>query len=151
MYWHNQLRLRNRYHLEKLKYPQLVNKFPTLWSTNVHYRIHKISHQQPTLTQMNQAYVFIFFFRFVLILFSHSMNDCRRGLDWWMDLLATYTHDSELQVITASPLISIIHKSPQHSLSHFQPAVRWQLLLTMDILQLHALMASLHRLPYRTD
>jgi hypothetical protein len=40
-----------------------------------------------------------------------------------MDLLATYTHDSELQAITAPPLISTIHKSPQHPLSLFQPAV----------------------------
>jgi hypothetical protein len=38
--------------------------------------------------------------------------DYRRGLDCWMDLLITYTHDSELQAITAPPLISIIHKSP---------------------------------------
>jgi hypothetical protein len=36
-----------------------------------------------------------------------------------MDLLTTYTHDSELQAITAPPLISTIHKSPQHPLSLF--------------------------------
>jgi hypothetical protein len=41
----------------------------------------------------------------------------RRGLDGWMDLLTTYTHDSELQAITAPPLISPIHKSPQYLLS----------------------------------
>jgi hypothetical protein len=40
-----------------------------------------------------------------------------------MNLLTTYTHDSELQTITAPPLISTIHKSPQHPLSLFQPAV----------------------------
>jgi hypothetical protein len=34
-----------------------------------------------------------------------------------MDLLTTYAHDSELQAITAPPLISTIHKSPQHPLS----------------------------------
>jgi hypothetical protein len=34
-----------------------------------------------------------------------------------LDLLTTYTHDSELQAITAPPLISKIHKSPQHLLS----------------------------------
>jgi hypothetical protein len=28
--------------------------------------------------------------------------DYRRGMDWWMDLLATYTHDSELQAICSS-------------------------------------------------
>jgi hypothetical protein len=32
--------------------------------------------------------------------------DYRRGLDWRMDLLATCTHHSELQVITALSLIS---------------------------------------------
>jgi hypothetical protein len=47
------------------------------------------------------------------------MSDYRRGLDWWMDLLTTYTYDSELQAITAPPLISTIHKSSQHPLSHF--------------------------------
>jgi hypothetical protein len=36
-----------------------------------------------------------------------------------MDLLTTYTHDWELQAITAPPLISTIHKSPQHPLSIF--------------------------------
>jgi hypothetical protein len=34
------------------------------------------------------------------------MCDYRQGLDWWMDLLTTYTHDSELQVIT-SPTINL--------------------------------------------
>jgi hypothetical protein len=75
----------------------------------------------------------------------------REGLDWWMDLLTTYTHDSELQAITAPPLISTIHKSPQHLLSLFQPAVSssaipWQRFLTVEILQLHALRSSIHRL-----
>jgi hypothetical protein len=40
-----------------------------------------------------------------------------------LDLLATYTHDWELEAITAPPLISTIHKSPQNPLSLFQPAV----------------------------
>jgi hypothetical protein len=35
----------------------------------------------------------------------------RRGMDWWMDLLTTYTHHSELQVITALSLIPILCKS----------------------------------------
>jgi hypothetical protein len=34
-------------------------------------------------------------------------------LDWILDLLTTYAHDSELQIITASLLISTIHKLPQ--------------------------------------
>jgi hypothetical protein len=36
-----------------------------------------------------------------------------------MDLKNTYTHDSELQEIRAPPIISTIHKSPQHQLSLF--------------------------------
>jgi hypothetical protein len=46
------------------------------------------------------------------------MCDYRRGLDWWMDLLTTYIHHSELQVITA-PLVITIHRTPQHLLSLF--------------------------------
>jgi hypothetical protein len=32
--------------------------------------------------------------------------DSRQGLNLWMDLLTTYTHNSELRVITAPPLSS---------------------------------------------
>jgi hypothetical protein len=46
-------------------------------------------------------------------------GDYRRGLDEGMDLLTIYTHDSELQTITAPPISSTIHKSPQHPLSLF--------------------------------
>jgi hypothetical protein len=65
-----------------------------------------------------------------------------------------YAHDSWPQVITAPPLISTIHKLPQHSLRFFQPAVSspaspWQRLLTVEIFQLHALKSTVHRLPYR--
>jgi hypothetical protein len=72
-----------------------------------------------------------------------------------MDLLTTYTHDSELQVITAPPPISTIRISPQHPLSLFQPAVSslaipWQRLLTVEILQLHVLRFCLHSLLCRT-
>jgi hypothetical protein len=71
-----------------------------------------------------------------------------RGLDWWIYLL---THDSKLQAITASPLISTIHKSPRHPLRPFQPAVSapavpWQQFLTVEILQLHSFRLYLHRL-----
>jgi hypothetical protein len=58
-----------------------------------------------------------------------------------MDLLTAYKRDSELQAITAPPLISTILKLPQHVLSLFQPAVSsqavpWQRLFTVEILQL---------------
>jgi hypothetical protein len=72
-----------------------------------------------------------------------------------MDLLTTYKHDSELRAITAPPLFSTIHKSPQHPLSFSQPAVPspavpWQRLLKVEILQLHALRFCLHSFPCRT-
>jgi hypothetical protein len=52
---------------------------------------------------------------------SLFMCEYRQGMDWWMDLLKTYTHHSKLQVITGLSLISILYKSPQHPLS-FLPA-----------------------------
>jgi hypothetical protein len=89
-------------------------------------------------------------------IFSRSMCDYRRGLDWWIYLLITYTYYSELQTITAPPLISTIHKSPQHPLSRFQPAVSspavpWLRFLTVEILHLHVLKSSLHSFPWRID
>jgi hypothetical protein len=85
-----------------------------------------------------------------------SECDYRRGLDWWVDLLTIHTHGLELQAFTAPPLISTNHKSPQHPLGILQPAasspaIHWQRLLTVEILELHALKSSLHRLPYRPD
>jgi hypothetical protein len=70
-------------------------------------------------------------------------------LDEISDLLVTYTHDLELLAITEPSLIYTIHKLPQLQLSLFQPAVSsqavpWQRLLTVDILQLHALTSSLN-------
>jgi hypothetical protein len=65
-----------------------------------------------------------------------------------MDLLTSYA-------LIHKP-ISIIHKSPEHQVSLFEPAVfslvvPWQRLLTVEVLQLHALKPSVRRLPYRTD
>jgi hypothetical protein len=67
-----------------------------------------------------------------------------------MDFLTTYTHDLEVEAVTAPPLISTIHKSPQNPLSFFQPAifspvVLWHRPLTVEVLQLQALKSSLHR------
>jgi hypothetical protein len=42
-------------------------------------------------------------------------GDYRRGMDWWMDLLTTCTHHSELQVITALSLISTLYKWLAHA------------------------------------
>jgi hypothetical protein len=67
----------------------------------------------------------------------------------------TCTHHTELQVITAPSLMSTIYSSLKHPLSLFQPdmpspAVSWQRLLTVEILQLAALWSSCHSSPYRT-
>jgi hypothetical protein len=51
------------------------------------------------------------------------MGECKRDFNWWMNLLTTYTHNSELQVITALLLIVTFCKSPQHPLSRFQSTV----------------------------
>jgi hypothetical protein len=64
-------------------------------------------------------------------------------MDWWMDLLTTYTHHSKLQVITPSQ-ISTMLKSSLHWLSLFQPAVSSPVvprprLLTVKISQLYVL------------
>jgi hypothetical protein len=45
--------------------------------------------------------------------------DSRRGSDWLTDLLTTYTHHLELQVIKALSLICTLYESPQHPLSLF--------------------------------
>jgi hypothetical protein len=73
-----------------------------------------------------------------------------------MGLLPTYTHDSELQAVTAPPLISTIHISPQHPPSLFQPAVPspavpWQRLLKVEILQLDAFRFYFQSLLYITE
>jgi hypothetical protein len=47
--------------------------------------------------------------------------DYIQGLDLWINLLTTNTYDSEIQAITAPPLTSTIHTTPQHPLSLFQP------------------------------
>jgi hypothetical protein len=52
---------------------------------------------------------------------SRGMYDSRGGLEWRMDLLTTYTHNSELQAITAPPLISTIYKGFSSLLCVHQP------------------------------
>jgi hypothetical protein len=60
-------------------------------------------------------------------------GDNRRGLDWRLDLLITYTHDSELQSITALSLIST-QTNHYHKLSS-QPSlvVSWQRILVVSL------------------
>jgi hypothetical protein len=56
-----------------------------------------------------------------IVSYYHDIGVCdyRRGMYWWMDLLTTYAHDSELQVNTALSVISTIHKPQQNPLSFF--------------------------------
>jgi hypothetical protein len=76
-----------------------------------------------TQTQLPKRRIFYICLRQWTIssILSRFRGDHRRGLDWWTDLLTTYTYQSELQVIRAPPLISTINKSPQHPLSLFPP------------------------------
>jgi hypothetical protein len=65
-----------------------------------------------------------------------------------MHLLTTYSHHSELQVITALSQISTINRSPQHSLSDFPACCQFNsrflaTLLKVEILQLPALTSLL--------
>jgi hypothetical protein len=71
-----------------------------------------------------------------------------------MDLLTTHTHDSELHVTTALSLISTFYKSLLQTLNLLLAAVSslevpWQRLLTVEILQLHALKFFVYRPQYR--
>jgi hypothetical protein len=50
------------------------------------------------------------FKQIVTKILSLFRGDCRCGMDWWMDLLATCTHHSDLQVITLLWLISTLTK-----------------------------------------
>jgi hypothetical protein len=50
------------------------------------------------------------------------MCDYRRGLDWWMELLTTYTHESQIRTSNYNATANL-HKSSQHRLRIFQPAV----------------------------
>jgi hypothetical protein len=52
-------------------------------------------------------YIGVFLLSFILSLVG---CDYRRGMGWWMDLLITYTHHSELQVIAALSLIPTPYK-----------------------------------------
>jgi hypothetical protein len=67
-----------------------------------------------------------------------------------MDLLPTYTQDSELKVMTAPPLITNHHSTRQAFSSLLSLPVVPQRLLTDEILQLHALRLYLHNLNYRS-
>jgi hypothetical protein len=67
-----------------------------------------------------------------------------------MDLLNTYTHHSELQIITALSFVSILYKSlAQAKSSQFSFDVSWKRFLTAEILQLPALRSSSYGCPYR--
>jgi hypothetical protein len=67
----------------------------------------------PATFRVPALHVLLFYFRKKLyldlsLILSRFRGDYRRYLDWRMDLLTTYTHDSEIHAITAPPLISTI-------------------------------------------
>jgi hypothetical protein len=65
------------------------------------------------------------------------------GLDWWMYLLAAYTHGSKIQAINS-------YTANLHNISLLIfTSLPWQWLLTVEILHLHALRFCLHSLPCR--
>jgi hypothetical protein len=74
-----------------------------------------------------------------------------------MDLFVTHTQDSEVQIITAPPLISTLYKSPQHPLSLFPTCCVFinRSLSTAsdsgDSSASHAIRFHLHSLPCRTQ
>jgi hypothetical protein len=76
-----------------------------------------------------------------MILSRICVCDYKRGLDCSMDLLTTVEHHGELQVNTALSLISTTHKPLAHAKSsQFSIDLSWQRLITVEILQLQALM-----------
>jgi hypothetical protein len=77
-------------------------------------------------------------------------------MNWWVDLLTTYTHPSELQSLTVLSLSSTIHKSlhtPSESFCSLLPSstIPWQRLVTVEMPQLNAPSSYLHSLPRRTQ
>jgi hypothetical protein len=110
------------------------------WNMKIHYHVHSRQSLVPNQNQTNPEYNFSpISLRSNLILCHDLESDYRRGLDWRMDLLTTYTHDLELQVITEPPLISTIRKLPQQPRSLCMPAVFISRFLALEILRLHAI------------
>jgi hypothetical protein len=74
-----------------------------------------------------------------------GVRDCRRNMDWMLDLLTACIHQSELHFTDHWHTQTSVLSPLQSPLS-----VSWQRLLTMEILQLPALRSSCHSHPCRT-
>lgn len=77
-------------------------------------------------------------------------------LDWILNVLTTYIHVLELQVITGPPLIYMLYKPTQRPLNHFPTCCVFlcrtmATALRVEILQHHVIQSSLDKLQYRTD
>jgi hypothetical protein len=73
-----------------------------------------------SVPQNKQSFDFLYWHKFNQWKYCHVyVCDDRRDMDWWLDLLTTYTHHSELKVITALSLIYAICKSTKHPVSLF--------------------------------
>jgi hypothetical protein len=55
-------------------------------------------------------HVFLLYIYIYIVMFYVCVWDYRRGMDWWMALLTTYTRHLELQVIKALLLISTLYE-----------------------------------------
>jgi hypothetical protein len=79
------------------------------------------------------------------------MDEYKRGMDWRMDLLITYTHDSELQALVTLSLVYTLYKSLEHAKSSQSSLdVSWQRILTVETPYLPSLRSSYHNRPCRT-
>jgi hypothetical protein len=72
-----------------------------------------------------------------------AVRDYRRRMDWRLDLFTTYTHHSELHVITALSLIYTLHKSLLQTLSLLLNIRSLATALTVVFLQLPVLRSFL--------
>jgi hypothetical protein len=104
----------------------------------------------------SSVFIYIYVNCHVVFVTTDGVSD-----NWILDLLTTYTHNSEPQAVTAPSLISTLYKSPQPPLSLFQPAVSSPVIPLISTPNSGELKSSLnagslptvpflHSLPYRT-
>jgi hypothetical protein len=78
------------------------------------------------------------------------MCDYRRGLDWWLDLLTTYTHDSELRNYSAVANLSNLQITPANTKSSPASSVFAGRFLVTDVNSLVSSASRAEVLPSQT-